>query len=31
LLNVVGPFGLAPIWPYVDLLYWSFLPRPMKE
>jgi hypothetical protein len=30
LLNVVGPSGLAPIRPYVDLLHWSFFPRPMK-
>jgi hypothetical protein len=31
LLNVVGPSGLAPTRPYVDLLLWSLLPRPMKE
>jgi hypothetical protein len=31
LLNAVGPSGLAPTRPYVDLLHWSFLPRPMKE
>jgi hypothetical protein len=30
LLNVVGPSGLVPIRPYVDLLHWSFFPRPMK-
>jgi hypothetical protein len=30
LLEVIGPFGLAPIRPYVDLLHWSFLPRLMK-
>jgi hypothetical protein len=30
LLNVVGPSGLAPIRPYVNLLYWSFLHRPVK-
>jgi hypothetical protein len=31
LLSIVGPFELAPIRPHVDLLHWSFLPRPMKE
>jgi hypothetical protein len=31
LLNAVGPSGLAPTRPYVDLLLWSLLPRPMKE
>jgi hypothetical protein len=31
LLNDVGPSGFAPTRPYVDLLHWSFLPRPMKE
>jgi hypothetical protein len=31
LLNAVGPSRLAPIQPYVDLLYWLFLPRPLKE
>jgi hypothetical protein len=31
LLNAVGPSGFAPTRPYVDLLHWSFLPRPMKE
>jgi hypothetical protein len=31
LLNAVGSSGLAPTRPYVDLLHWSFLPRPMKE
>jgi hypothetical protein len=30
LLEVVGSSGLAPIRPYVNLLHWSFLPRPMK-
>jgi hypothetical protein len=30
LLNVVGPSGLAPIRPCVDLLLWSFFPRPTK-
>jgi hypothetical protein len=31
LLNVVGPSGFAPTRPYVDLLRWLLLPRPMKE
>jgi hypothetical protein len=30
LLDVVGPSGLTPIRPYVDLLHWSFFPRPLK-
>jgi hypothetical protein len=30
LLEVIGPSGLAPIRPYVNLLHWSFLPRPTK-
>jgi hypothetical protein len=31
LLNAVGPSRLAPTRPYVDVLHWSLLPRPMKE
>jgi hypothetical protein len=31
LLNAVGSSGSAPTRPYVDLLHWSFLLRPMKE
>jgi hypothetical protein len=29
-LEIIGPSGLARIRPYVDLLHWSFLPRPTK-
>jgi hypothetical protein len=31
LLIAVGPSGLAPIRPYINLFYWLSLPRPMKE
>jgi hypothetical protein len=31
LLNALESSGLAPTRPYVDLLHWSLLPRPMKE
>jgi hypothetical protein len=30
LLEVIGPSGLTPIRPYVNLLHWSFLTRPTK-
>jgi hypothetical protein len=31
LLEVIGPSGLAPIWPYVDLLHWSSLLGPQGD
>jgi hypothetical protein len=31
LLKVIGPSGLAPIWPYVNLLHWSFSPGPRRD